>query len=70
MIVSHYLFRYIVSGKHETMKHCCPNHLSPHDGIKASFYIPENRLNFPTTKVTKGFRTKISMKLVYQYVAM
>ena len=33
--------------------------------IKSSFYIPENRLNFATTK---GFRTKISMKLVYQYV--
>ena len=33
---------------------------------KASLYIPENRLNFPTTK---GFRTKISMKLVYQYIA-
>ena len=29
--------------------------------IKASFYIPENTPNFPTTK---GFRTKISMKLV------
>ena len=26
--------------------------------IKASFYIPENRLNFPTTK---GFRTNISI---------
>ena len=35
--------------------------------IKASFYIPENRLNFPTTK---GFRTKMSMKLVYQYMAI
>ena len=32
--------------------------------IKASFHIPENRPNFPTTK---GFRTEISMKLVYQY---
>ena len=31
--------------------------------IKASFYIPENTLNFPTAE---GFRTKISMKLVYQ----
>ena len=35
--------------------------------IKASFYIPENRLNFLTTK---GFRTKISMKLDYQYVVI
>ena len=35
--------------------------------IKASFYITENRLNFPTTK---GFRTKISMKLLYQYMAI
>ena len=30
--------------------------------IKASSYIPENRLNFPTIR---GFRMKISMKLVY-----
>ena len=35
--------------------------------IKASFYIPENRLNFLTTNV---FRTKISMKLTSQYVAI
>ena len=35
--------------------------------IKASFYVPENILNFPTTK---GFITKISMKLVYQYVVI
>ena len=35
--------------------------------IKASFYIPKNRLNFPTTK---GFRTKISMKLVCQYMTL
>ena len=33
--------------------------------IKALFDIPENRLNFPTTS---GFRTRISMKLVYQYI--
>ena len=32
---------------------------------KASFYIPENRRNFPTTK---GFKMDISMKLVYQYM--
>ena len=35
--------------------------------IKASFNIPENRLKFPTTG---GFRTKISIKLVYQYMAI
>ena len=35
--------------------------------IKASFNIPENRLNFSTLK---GFRMKISMKLVYQYMAI
>ena len=35
--------------------------------IKTSFYIPENRFSFPTTK---GFRTKISMKLVYLYMAI
>ena len=35
--------------------------------IKASFYIPENRLNFPTTK---GFRMKIPMELFYQYMAI
>ena len=29
--------------------------------IKASFYIPVNKLNFPTTK---RFRIKISMELV------
>ena len=33
--------------------------------IEAKFYIPENRLNFPTTR---GFRMKMSMKLVYQYI--
>ena len=35
--------------------------------IQASFHIPENRLNFPTTK---GFRTKISKKLVCQYMTI
>ena len=35
--------------------------------IVASFYIPENIPNFPTTR---GFRTKISMKMVYQYIAI
>ena len=35
--------------------------------IKASFYIPEKRLNFP---LTKGLRMKISMKLVYQYMVI
>ena len=35
--------------------------------IKATFYIPEIILNFPTTK---GFRTKISIKLIYQYMVI
>ena len=35
--------------------------------IKASLYIPENRLNFPTTK---DFKMRIFMKLVYQYMAI
>ena len=34
--------------------------------IEASFYIPENRPNSPTTK---GFRMKISMKLFFHYEA-
>ena len=38
------------------------NLFKPSRCIKASFYIPENRLNFPTTK---GFRMKIFMQLVY-----
>ena len=33
--------------------------------IKASSYIPENTLNFPATR---GFRMKIPMKLVHQYM--
>ena len=35
--------------------------------IKASFYFPENRLNFP---ITKGFRMIFFIKLVYQYIAI
>ena len=35
--------------------------------IGASFYIPEIRINFPTTR---GFKMKISMKVVYQYMAI
>ena len=38
------------------------NPLSPHDALNHHF---TDRLNFPTNK---GFRTKISMKLVYQYM--
>ena len=34
---------------------------------KASFYIFENSLNFPTTS---GFRMKISIKMAYQYLAI
>ena len=44
-----------------------PKPFKPSRRIKASFYIPENRFNFPTTR---GFRMKISMKLVYQYMAI
>ena len=36
-------------------------------GFKASFYNPENRLNFPKTDC---FRRKISMELFYQYMAI
>ena len=43
------------------------NPLGPHDALKHPFYIPENRLNFPTTMV---FRTDISMKQVYRYMAI
>ena len=39
----------------------------PSRWIKASFYIPENRPNFPTTN---GFQIKISMKLVEQYMVI
>ena len=35
--------------------------------VKASFYIPENKPNFSTTK---GFRMKISIKLFYQYMGI
>ena len=44
-----------------------PLTFKPSRCIKASFYIPENRLIFPTTK---GFRMKISMKLFYQYITI
>ena len=43
------------------------NPFEPSRCINASFYIPENRLNFPTTK---GFRTKMYMKMVYQYMVI
>ena len=39
--------------------------LSPHDALKHRF--TSLRLNFPTTK---GFRTKISIKLFYQNMAI
>ena len=35
--------------------------------VEASFYIPENTRNFPTTDC---FKRKISMKLFYQYMAI
>ena len=43
------------------------NPLSPHDALKHHFTTLKNTLNFPKTK---GFRTKISMKLEYQYMAI
>ena len=42
------------------------NSLSPHDALKHRFTSLKTYF-FPTTK---GFRTKISMKLVYQYVVI
>ena len=44
-----------------------PLPFKPSRCLKTSFYIPENTLNFSTTK---GFRTKTFMKLVYQYKAI
>ena len=38
--------------------------LSPHDALK-HFHIPEDRFSFPTAR---GFRIKISMKVVCQYM--
>ena len=52
---------------HNTTANCFPLPFKASRCIKASFYIPENRLIFPTTK---GFRKKISMKLFYQYMAI
>ena len=66
-------------GFNDVTSQCCfivdlrlrrwPNHLpfKPSRCINASFFIPENRLNFPTTK---GFNTRISIKLVYQYMTI
>ena len=45
----------------------CLKPFEPSRCIKASFYIPDNRLNFPTTE---GFKTKIPMKPVYKYMAI
>ena len=35
--------------------------------MEALFYIPNNKIYFPTTRCLK---MKISMKLVYQYIAI
>ena len=43
------------------------NPLSLHDALKYQFTSLKKILNFPTNK---GFRTKISMKLVYQYMVI
>ena len=58
-------FSYIGMRRHSWRAVSQP--FQPSRCIKASFYIPENRLNFHTIK---GFRTNISMKLVYQYMAI
>ena len=44
-----------------------PSPFKPPRCIKASFHISKNRYNFPTTS---GFRMKISMKQVYQNMAI
>ena len=54
-------------NENENAKKYVGEPFKPSRCIKASFYIPENRLNFPTTK---SFRMKISMKLVYQYMGI
>ena len=41
------------------------NHLSPHDALKHNFISVKTDLISP---ITKGFRMKISKKLVYQYI--
>ena len=45
---------------------CSPNLLSPHDALKHHF-TSLKQTYFPTTK---GFGTKILMKLVYKYMAI
>ena len=46
---------------------CSGEPFKPSRCIKASYYIPENRFNFPTTK---GYKMNISMKLIDQYIAI
>ena len=43
------------------------NHLSPHDALKHHFTFLKTDLIFSTTR---AFRTKISMKLVNQYMTI
>ena len=43
------------------------NPFSAHDALKHYFTSLKKTLNFPTTK---GFGTKMSMKLVYQYMGI
>ena len=59
--------RVIMASTVEPAMSSQPQPFKPSRCIKASFYIPENRPNFPTTR---GFRKKIPMKLVYQYMAI
>ena len=50
-----------------TNQGCVRQPFKPSRCIKASFYIPENRLNFA---IIKGFRMNISMNLAYQYMVI
>ena len=73
-VYDHYKYFYYYSAGMDYRRQILTTKVYPHAVrvkpsrcIKASFYIPENRLNFPTTG---GFKMKISMKLVYQYMAI
>ena len=43
------------------------NPLSPHGSLKNHFTYLKKTIDFPTTK---GFRSKMSMKLFYQYMTI
>ena len=58
---SRFLDKQIKKGK------VCLKPFKPPRCIKASYYITENRFNFPTTK---GYRMNIYIKLIYQYMVI